>query len=66
MDKGFEFFPEWWDELVYDGPRPTMSQKVELSPKTPAWVVEEYEKWWMERQARLEEARRCGGLMDKY
>ena len=65
MDKGKEFFPDWWDKLVFDGPPTPMSQKAKLSPETPVWVVKEYEKWWAGRHARLEEARQHGGLMDK-
>ena len=65
MDKGLEFYPEFWWDLVFDGPEPPMSVKAKLSPATPAWAAEDYEKWWDERQARLEEARQRGGLIDK-
>lgn len=65
MDKNLEFFPEWWDELVFDGPPTPMSQRAKLSPETPAWVIAEYEKWWEEKQAYLEAVRRRGGLIDK-
>lgn len=65
-EKTKEFYPDWWDELVFDGPEPLLSELAKLSPATPAWAAEEYKKWWAERQARLEEARRRGGFIDKY
>jgi len=65
MDKCKEFFPEWWDELVFDGPETPISVKAKLSPQTPAWVVAEYEAWWAEKQAYRKKARQQGKLTDK-